>query len=44
MLAGQEFQLMYAFSATSISFGALAATAFCPAIPSVILSVTQINQ
>jgi hypothetical protein len=44
MLAGQEFQLMYAFSATSITFEALPATAFCPAIPSVILSVTQINQ
>lgn len=44
MNAGQEFQLMYAFSATSISLEALPATAFCPAIPSVILSVTQINQ
>lgn len=44
MTAGQEFQLMYAFSATSISLEALPATAFCPAIPSVILSVTQINQ
>ncbi len=42
--AGQEFQLMYAFSATSISLENLPATAFCPAIPSVILSVTQINQ
>lgn len=42
--AGQEFQLMYAFSATSITFENLPATAFCPAIPSVILSVTQINQ
>lgn len=44
MAAGDEFQLMYAFSATSISFEALPATAFCPAIPSVILTVTQINQ
>lgn len=44
MDAGDEFQLMYAFSATSISLEALPATAFCPAIPSVILSVTQINQ
>jgi len=42
--AGQEFQLMYAFSATSITLENLPATAFCPAIPSVILSVTQINQ
>jgi hypothetical protein len=44
MAAGDEFQLMYAFSATAISLEALPATAFCPAIPSVILSVTQINQ
>jgi hypothetical protein len=39
-----EFQLMYAFSATSISFEAVDAETFCPAIPSVILTVTQVNQ
>ena len=44
MDAGDEFQLMYAFSATSISFAAVAAETFCPAIPSVILTVTQVNQ
>jgi hypothetical protein len=44
MTAGDEFQLMYAMSATSISLEALPATAFCPATPSVILSVTQVNQ
>ena len=41
---GDEFQLMYAFSATSISFEAVVAETFCPAIPSVILTVTQVNQ
>jgi hypothetical protein len=44
MDAGDEFQLMYAFSATSISFDAVEAETFCPAIPSVILTVTQVNQ
>lgn len=44
MAAGDEFQLMYAFSATSITFEALPAETFCPAIPSVILTVTQVNQ
>lgn len=44
MAAGDEFQLMYAFSATSISFEAVVAETFCPAIPSVILTVTQVNQ
>lgn len=44
MDAGDEFQLMYAFSSTEISFDALAAQAFCPAVPSVILTVTQVNQ
>lgn len=44
MDAGGEFQLMYAFSATSISFAAVVAETFCPAIPSVILTVTQVNQ
>lgn len=44
MDAGDEFQLMYAFSATSITFEAIAAETFCPAIPSVILTVTQVNQ
>jgi len=44
MDAGDEFQLMYAFSATSISFDAVVAELFCPAIPSVILTVTQVNQ
>ena len=44
MDAGDEFQLMYAFSDTAISFAAVAAETFCPAIPSVILTVTQVNQ
>jgi hypothetical protein len=44
MDAGDEFQLMYAFSATSVSFDAVEAETFCPAIPSVILTVTQVNQ
>lgn len=44
MDAGDEFQLVYAFSATSISFDAVVAETFCPAIPSVILTVTQVNQ
>jgi hypothetical protein len=42
--AADEVQLMYAFDSTAISFDAAAATAFCPATPSVILSVTQVNQ
>jgi hypothetical protein len=44
MAAADEFQLMYAVSSTAVSFDAAAATAFCPATPSVILTVTQINK
>jgi hypothetical protein len=38
------FQLMYAVSETTIKFDAVAPETFCPAIPSVILTVTQANQ
>ena len=44
LAAADEVQLMYAFDSTAVSFDAAAATAFCPATPSVILSVTQVNQ
>jgi hypothetical protein len=43
MQANNDFQLMWAASegSNTISITAFSATAFCPAIPSVILSVTQ---
>ena len=40
MAANDYFQLMWATSDTSVSITAPAATAFCPAIPSALLSVT----
>ncbi|MFM6959554.1 MAG: hypothetical protein ACKOW0_00825 [Schleiferiaceae bacterium] len=44
MAANDYFELMYAVSSTAVSFPAVAAEAFCPAIPSVILTATQVNQ
>lgn len=40
MNAGQYFELMWATDDTNVSISADAATAFCPAIPSVILTVS----
>jgi hypothetical protein len=44
MTAGDDFQLMYAVSDTDVVLDAVAPETFCPAIPSVILTVTQANQ
>lgn len=44
MVANDYFELMWAVDDTKISLSAPAATAFCPAIPSAILTVSQINQ
>jgi hypothetical protein len=41
--SGDYFQLMWAVSNTGIQVRAAAATAFCPAIPSVILTVTEVT-
>ena len=43
MDAGDHLHLMWAVDDTRISIAAPAATAFCPAVPSVILTVNQIN-
>lgn len=42
MKAGDYFQLMWATDDTSCQVPYVAATAFCPAIPSVILTVTEV--
>jgi hypothetical protein len=42
MNAEDYFQIMWAASDTSVSITAPPATAFCPAIPSVILTVTEV--
>lgn len=44
MDAGDYFELMFAVSDTGLSIPAPSATAFAPAIPSSLLSVTQVNQ
>lgn len=44
MTGGDYFELMWAASSTAVLIESIAATAFCPAIPSVILTVTQVNQ
>ena len=43
MSAGDHVHLMWAVDDTRISIAAPAATAFCPAVPSVILTVSAIN-
>lgn len=44
MLPEDYFQLMWATNSTNVSLAADPATAFCPSIPSAIVSVTQVNQ
>lgn len=44
MSASDYFEVMWAVDSTAISLQANAATAFCPATPSVSLTVAQINQ
>lgn len=41
--AGETFELMWAADKTDVTLSALPATSFCPAIPSVILTVQQVN-
>ena len=43
MEANDTFELMWASDSTNVKLDASPATAFCPEIPSVILTVTQIN-
>lgn len=43
MEAGDTFSLMWATDSTNVSLSAEPATAFCPSIPSVILTVAQTN-
>jgi len=43
MSANDTFTLMWAVDSTSVSLSAEPATAFCPSVPSVILSVSQTN-
>lgn len=43
MSAGDNFELMWATDSTNVYLLAAANTAFCPAIPSVILTVTQVT-
>lgn len=44
MLPEDYFQLMWATNSTNVSLAADPATAFCPSIPSALVSVTQVNQ
>lgn len=43
MQANDTFELMWACDSKTVSLSALPATAFCPSIPSVILTVQQMN-
>lgn len=43
MNAGDNFQLMWATDSVHVKIVAPPATAFCPSIPSVIMTVTQVN-
>jgi hypothetical protein len=43
MIPGRYFELMFAVDDTNLYLDAPAATSFCPAIPSMILTVTQVN-
>lgn len=43
MQAGDYFELMYATSDTAVLINAPASTAFCPATPSAVLKVNQVN-
>ena len=44
LLAGDFIEVMYAASSTNVSIATVAATAFAPAAPAVILAVTQTEQ
>ena len=44
LLAGDFIEVMYAANSTNISIATVAATAFAPAAPAVILAVTQTEQ
>ena len=44
LLAGDFIEVMYASDSTAISIATVAATAFAPAAPAVILAVTQTEQ
>jgi len=44
LAASDYIELMYAADSTSISFASIAATAFAPAAPSAVLTVTQVQQ
>jgi len=44
MLPNDYFQLMWATDSTNVSLSGEPATAFCPSVPSAILSVCQVNQ
>ena len=44
VLAGEYYEVMYAANDTNISIATVAATAFAPAAPAVILAVTQTEQ
>ena len=43
MIPGKYFELMFAVDDTSLIIDSPPATSFCPAIPSMILTVTQVN-
>ena len=43
MEIGEYFQLMWATDSVNVRLHAPSATAFCPSIPSVILTVTQVT-
>ena len=44
LLAGDFIEVMYASDSTAVSIATVAATAFAPAAPAVILAVTQTEQ
>jgi hypothetical protein len=44
LLAGDFIEVMYAANSTNVSIATVAATAFAPAAPAVILAVTQTEQ
>jgi len=44
LAAGEYVELMYAASSTNVTIDAVAATAFAPAAPAVVIEVTQVQQ